>query len=123
MREWIGGEPYAMNVKMDRSASFGVFGLRPSKYTLRPSERDRPRLAIRWWRYGTKEKNLVPADAKGVETSLNTSEKPTPLVINATDTMSVDFEVVSGLQGASHSERIAAGWDFSPWQFGKLNLI
>ena len=100
--EWSRKIVFMMDISSDWSrqpASFGVFGLGPGKYTLRASEVDRTKLGIAWWRYDTKEENLVPADTVGVDTSLGQSEKPTPLVVNAANMRSMNFEVISALQG------------------------
>ena len=75
-------------------AVFGARGLKKGKYTLRVTRDKGPRCEIPWWRYGTKEENLIPANVHGIDTSLNHSATPSPLLIDVFAIPPVEFEVV-----------------------------
>ena len=73
---------------------FGVRGLKKGKYLLRVSRDERSKHQFGWWRNGTKEDNLVPANEHGVDTSLGHSAAPSPIVIDPVAIPPVSFEVV-----------------------------
>lgn len=97
VRTPFGPPPTQMQDAWTQEPVYGVRGLKKGEYTLRVSRAVESKCQIGWWRYGTKEENLERASSENIDTvgdcSLGASEEPSPLPVDVTAVLSVDFSV------------------------------